>query len=70
MHFASLIGTLKVWNETHTRVMSVMTHGPWRSHSCPRALLRLAQGRAEEPSAASFESRTLQSTPTSGPWAG
>src|SRR5436189_1439301 len=35
-----------------------------------RALLRLAQGRNEEPSAAIFDSRTLQSTPESGARAG
>ncbi len=31
-----------------------------------RAVLRLAQGRAEEPSAAVLDSRTLRSTPESG----
>jgi transposase len=31
-----------------------------------RALLRLADGRSEQPSAAIFDSRTLQSTPVSG----
>jgi transposase len=35
-----------------------------------RALLRLAQGRPAEPSAAIFDSRTLQSTPESGTRAG
>lgn len=35
-----------------------------------RALLRMAQGRAPEPSAAIFDSRTLQSTPESGARAG
>lgn len=35
-----------------------------------RALLRLAEGRAEQPSAAVFDSRTLQSTPESGSRAG
>src|SRR5262245_40310333 len=35
-----------------------------------RALLRLAAGRAEQPSAAIFEGRTLQSTPESGQRAG
>jgi transposase len=35
-----------------------------------RARLRLAQGRAAEPSAAMFDSRTLQSTPDSGTRAG
>lgn len=35
-----------------------------------RALLRLAQGRTAEPSAAMFASRTLQSTPESGTRAG
>jgi transposase len=35
-----------------------------------RALLRLAQGRNEQPSAAIFDSRTLQSTPESGEHAG
>ena len=35
-----------------------------------RALLRLAQGRNEEPSAAIFDSRTLQSSPESGHRAG
>ena len=35
-----------------------------------RELLRLAQGRAEHPTAALFESRTLQSTPESGTRAG
>ncbi len=35
-----------------------------------RALLRLAQGRAEQPTAAIFDSRTLQSTPESGERAG
>jgi transposase len=35
-----------------------------------RAVLRVAQGRNAEPSAAIFESRTLQSTPESGPRAG
>ena len=35
-----------------------------------RALLRLAAGRAAEPSAAVFDSRTLQSTPESGGRAG
>jgi transposase len=35
-----------------------------------RAILRLAQGRNEEPSAALFDSRTLQSTPESGHRAG
>jgi transposase len=35
-----------------------------------RAVLRLAQGRQAAPSAATFASRTLQSTPESGPRAG
>ena len=35
-----------------------------------RALLRLAQGRNEEPSATIFDSRTLQSSPESGHRAG
>ena len=35
-----------------------------------RAILRLAQGRNEEPSAAIFDSRTLQSSPESGHRAG
>ena len=35
-----------------------------------RALLRLAEGRHEQPSAAIFDSRTLQSSPESGPRAG
>lgn len=35
-----------------------------------RAILRLAQGRDEEPSAAIFDSRTLQSSPESGHRAG
>ena len=35
-----------------------------------RAVLRLAQGRTAEPSAAIFDSRTLPSTPESGPRAG
>ncbi|HET8627917.1 MAG TPA: IS5 family transposase, partial [Thermomicrobiales bacterium] len=35
-----------------------------------RAVLRLAQGRAEAPSAAIFDARTLQSTPESGARAG
>lgn len=35
-----------------------------------RVLLRLAQGRNEQPSAAIFDSRTLQSTPESGARAG
>src|SRR5438874_11703766 len=35
-----------------------------------RAMLRLAQGRNEEPSAAIFDSRTLQSSPESGHRAG
>jgi transposase len=35
-----------------------------------RALLRLAQGRGEQPSAAIFDSRTLQSSPESGQRAG
>jgi len=35
-----------------------------------RAVLRLAQGRSEEPSAAIFDSRTLQSSPESGHRAG
>ncbi len=35
-----------------------------------RAVLRLAQGRTEEPSAAIFDSRTLQSSPESGHRAG
>lgn len=35
-----------------------------------RALLRLAAGRAEQPSAAIFDGRTLQSTPESGQRAG
>jgi transposase len=35
-----------------------------------RAVLRLAQGRKAEPSAAIFDSRTLQSTPESGTRAG
>src|SRR5215813_6116424 len=35
-----------------------------------RAVLRLAQGRTVEPSAAIFDSRTLQSTPESGSRAG
>jgi hypothetical protein len=33
-------------------------------------VLRVAQGRKSEPSAALFDSRTLQSTPESGPRAG
>ena len=33
-------------------------------------LLRVAQGRNAEPSAAILDSRTLQSTPESGSWAG
>jgi transposase len=35
-----------------------------------RAILRLAEGRNEQPSAAIFDSRTLQSTPESGERAG
>ncbi len=35
-----------------------------------RALLRLAQGRPEQPSAAIFDSRTLQSSPERGEQAG
>jgi transposase len=35
-----------------------------------RALLRLAQGRKEQPTAAIFDSRTLQSSPESGQRAG
>jgi transposase len=35
-----------------------------------RVLLRLAEGRTGQPSAAIFDSRTLQSTPESGPRAG
>ncbi len=35
-----------------------------------RALIRLAKGRAEQPSAAIFDGRTLQSTPESGARAG
>ena len=35
-----------------------------------RALLRVASGRAEEPTAAIIDSRTLRSTPESGPRAG
>ena len=35
-----------------------------------RALLRLAKGRHEQPTAAIFDSRTLQSSPESGPRAG
>jgi transposase len=35
-----------------------------------RVVLRLAEGRTEQPSAASLDSRTLQSTPESGPRAG
>jgi len=35
-----------------------------------RAVLRLAAGRTEEPSAAMFGRRTLQSTRAGGPWAG
>jgi len=35
-----------------------------------RMLLRLAKGRKEQPTAAIFDSRTLQSTPESGPRAG
>jgi transposase len=35
-----------------------------------RAVLRLAEGRQDEPSAAIFDSRTLQSTPESGSHAG
>jgi hypothetical protein len=35
-----------------------------------RAVLRLAGGRAEEPSAAIIDSRTLRSTPESGSRAG
>ena len=35
-----------------------------------RAVLRLAEGRAQDPSAAIFDSRTMQSTPESGARAG
>jgi transposase len=50
--------------------LTLMTEGaPQREHSL-RAVLRLAQGRRAEPSAAICESRTLQSTPTSGTRAG
>src|SRR5689334_17518221 len=35
-----------------------------------RELLRVAQGRAEQPTAALFDSRTMQSTPESGERAG
>ena len=35
-----------------------------------RVVLRLAEGRSEQPSAAILDSRTLQSTPESGPRAG
>jgi transposase len=35
-----------------------------------RVVLRLAEGRESQPSAAIFDSRTLQSTPESGPRAG
>src|SRR5437867_158862 len=42
---------------------------PQRDHEL-RALLRLAKGRKEQPSAAIFDGRTVQSTPESGERAG
>jgi transposase len=47
----------------HAGVFEAMVHDL-------RALLRLAKGRKEQPSAAIFDSRTLQSTPESGERAG
>lgn len=47
----------------HAGVFEAMVHDL-------RALLRLAQGRKADPSAAIFDSRTLQSTPESGERAG
>jgi hypothetical protein len=46
-----------------TKVCEAMGHDP-------REVLRVAQGRNAQPSAAMFDSRTLQSTPASGPRAG
>jgi len=62
---------LPPWNVVHQQTQRWLKAGVFEAmvHDL-RALLRLAQGRREQPSAAIFDSRTLQSSPESGARAG
>jgi transposase len=62
---------LPPWPVVYQQTQRWLTAGCFESlvHDL-RALLRLAAGRAEQPSAAIFDSQTLQSTPESGAHAG
>jgi transposase len=62
---------LPPWYTVHQQAQRWLKAGVFESmvHDL-RVLLRLAQGREEQPSAAIFDSRTMQSTPESGERAG
>ena len=62
---------LPPWHTVYQQSQRWLTAGVFETmvHDL-RAVLRLAAGRTEEPSAAIFDSRTLQSTPESGTRAG
>jgi transposase len=62
---------LPPWYTVYQQTQRWMKHGVFEEIvSDVRALLRLAQRRSAQPSAAIFDSRTLQSTPESGTHAG
>ena len=62
---------LPPWSTVHQQAQRWVKAGVFEAmvHDL-RALLRLAEGRSEQPSAAIFDSRTLQSSPESGERAG
>jgi transposase len=62
---------LPPWEATYQQTQRWMAAGVFEAivHDL-RMLLRLAEGRTAHPSAAILDSRTRQSTPESGPWAG
>ena len=62
---------LPPWNVIHQQTMRWIRAGCFAAMAHDlRAILRLVEGRTEEPSAAIYDSRTLQSTPESGSRAG
>ena len=62
---------LPPWSTVHQQAQRWLKAGVFEAMvNDLRALLRLAQGRPEQPSAAIFDSRTLQSSPESGQRAG
>src|SRR5258707_12403557 len=62
---------LPAWSTVHQQAQHWLKAGVFEAMvNDLRVLLRLAQGRHEQPSAAIFDSRTVQSSPESGQRAG